>query len=53
MSRAFLPSITSDSMRWAVEAAPQQFVVATRRSVWATEEILQHLLNEVMQQGTD
>jgi hydroxymethylpyrimidine pyrophosphatase-like HAD family hydrolase len=53
VSRAFLPSVTSDSMRWAIESAPQQFVVATRRSVWATEEILQHLLNEVMQQSTD
>jgi len=38
--RAYLPGITSESLRRVVEANPDHFYVAARKSVFATEEIL-------------
>ena len=40
VSRVFLPSITSDSVRRAVERNPTKFVVAKKHAVFATEEML-------------
>ncbi|KAG7673531.1 hypothetical protein Ndes2526B_g03016 [Nannochloris sp. 'desiccata'] len=52
VSKAYLPSITSDSMRQFAETNPEKFVVATKKSVWATEEILHILLNNVLETST-
>jgi hydroxymethylpyrimidine pyrophosphatase-like HAD family hydrolase len=49
VSKAYLPSITSDSMRHFAEHNPEKFVVAKKKSVWATEEILQILLKIVLE----
>lgn len=46
--KAYLPSITSESMRLAVEAMPEKFQVAKTCTVWATEEILKILLDEAI-----
>ena len=49
VSRAYLPSITSESMRRVVErAAPGAFLVAKRTKMAATEEILQVILNDAI-----
>jgi len=48
VSKAYLPSITSDSMRQFSETNPEKFVVASRKSVWATEEILHIVLDNVL-----
>ena len=48
VSKAYLPSITSDSMRSVVETMPEKFKVATKSGVWATEEILNILLNQAI-----
>jgi hydroxymethylpyrimidine pyrophosphatase-like HAD family hydrolase len=52
VSKAYLPSITSDSMRQLAETHPGKFVVASKKSVWATEEILQILLNKALETPT-
>jgi hydroxymethylpyrimidine pyrophosphatase-like HAD family hydrolase len=52
VSKAYLPSITSDSMRQFSITHPEKFVVATKKSVWATEEILHILLNIVLETPT-
>lgn len=48
VSKAYLPSITSSSMRDAVNANPHKFIVANEKSVWATEEILHTILRDEM-----
>lgn len=49
VKKAFLPGITAPSVQLAVDAAPSQFYVATRRGVWGTEEVLDTLLNGLLQ----
>jgi hydroxymethylpyrimidine pyrophosphatase-like HAD family hydrolase len=47
---AYLPSITSDTMQQIAEQNPAKFTVAGQDSVLATEEILQQLLEEVLEE---
>ncbi|KAI8476919.1 MAG: hypothetical protein J3K34DRAFT_381927 [Monoraphidium minutum] len=46
--KAYLPGITADTMRAAVEAAPSQFHVSSCHGVWGTEELLELLISEHM-----
>ena len=50
--KAYLPGITSDSMRQTVGHNPEQFHLAKDSSVFATEEILQLLLETHAKKGT-
>lgn len=50
VSKAYLPSITSDSMRHLAETNPERFVVATQKSVFATEEILKILVDNLLKE---
>lgn len=43
VSRAFLPSLTSDSIRAAAAAHPDRFVTSGKGAVLATEDMLQHV----------
>lgn len=49
--RAYLPGITADTMRAAVEAAPTQFHVSGCQGVWGTEELLELLISEHLAAG--
>ena len=49
--RAYLPGITADSMRAAVEAAPSRFHVSSCQGVWGTEELLELLISEHLAAG--
>ena len=51
MRAAYLPSITSESVRLAVEADPSRFHVASAQGVWATEEILERLVAQCVGYG--
>lgn len=44
--KAYLPGITADSVRAAVEAAPERFYVSSEAGWRGTEEILRRLVRE-------
>jgi len=48
VSRAYLPSITSESMREMVNIYPDHFTVSKAKSVFGTEEILNALLTDAV-----
>ena len=47
VGKVFLPSITSDSVRKAVEANPEKFVVSQKGGIIATEELLEHVEDHI------
>lgn len=44
--RAYLPGITADTVRHAVESNPERFYVAAAKGVFGAEEVLRLLLAE-------
>lgn len=47
VGKVFLPSITSDSVREAVDANPGKFVVSQKGGIIATEELLEHVEDHI------
>ena len=50
--RAYLPGITADSVRQAVESNPERFYVAAAKGVFGSEEVLRLLVAERLAAGT-
>ena len=48
VKRAYIPTITSTSMREQVQQHPERFVVAKEEAMWATEEILTIILASIL-----
>lgn len=44
VGKAYLPGITADSVRNAVAQHPKQFYVSPLSGVFATEQVLEHLI---------
>lgn len=47
VGKVFLPSITSDSVRQAVDGNPEKFVVGHKGGIIATEELLEHVEDHI------
>lgn len=47
VGKVFLPSITSDSVREAVDNNPEKFVVGHKGGIIATEELLEHVEDHI------
>ncbi len=52
MRRAYLPGITADSVRQAVESNPERFYVAAAKGVFGAEEVLRLLVAERLEAET-
>jgi hypothetical protein len=53
VKKAFLPSLTSDSIKKAVRELPEHFIYTEEESVFATEAILQDILSTLLPSQND
>ena len=47
VGRVFLPSITSNSVRLAMQASPERFLASEKGGILATEDMLQEVMQLV------